>query len=125
MPNMLETAMSWFDSQRKAHMASTVTYRRGADTFEIQASAARSTFEQTDEQGVVLRELATKDWIVSAADMLIDAVAIEPRSGDRITDAGGITYQVTSVGGEPPWRWSDEFRNMMRIHTTEFKLPSA
>lgn len=117
--------MSWLGSQLKAHASSAVTYRRGSDEFEIQATVGRSAFEQTDENGVVLRELATKDWIVSAADMLIDEVAIEPKSGDRITDANGKTYQVTSVGGQPPWRWSDEFQNMMRIHTTEFKLPSA
>lgn len=124
MPDMLKTGMEWLDEQRQAHMSQAVDYSHGGETISILATAARSTFEQRDEDGGLLRDLATKDWIVSTADMVIDSLAFEPTPGDLIT-LNRQVYEVSGVGGEPCWRWSDEYRVMMRIHTHEKRNPTV
>ncbi len=42
--------------------------------------------------------------------------------GDEIRETrSGTTYvyAVTSINGEPPWRYSDKYRSRLRVHTVE------
>jgi predicted MarR family transcription regulator len=45
-----------------------------------------------------------------------------PERGDLIRETQGaktFIYEVMAPGKEPPWRWSDVFRKVLRIHTKQ------
>jgi hypothetical protein len=112
--DQLATGVAWLDAQRKAHMASAVTYTRGGTSLSITATAARTEYESGDEQGVrVAAEM--QDWIVTAADLAGLGV---PVAGDQII-SGARTFEVMNLGTENCWRWTDGFSMSLRIHTKE------
>ncbi len=55
--------------------------------------------------------------------VLGDAVTL-PERGDRIQETHGtatFTYEVTAPGKEPCWRYSDPYRQTLRIHTRQIE----
>lgn len=52
-----------------------------------------------------------REFLCTAADLILAAVAAEPQRGDIITDADGVVWHVT----KDAWRWSDRHRKMYRI----------
>lgn len=119
MTDLLERGAAWLDDQRKRHLARKVAYLRGADQVEVDATIGRTEFEQADEYGVIHRT-ESRDYLVSAADLVLGGVVELPKAGDRIRETDGeqlLIYEVLAPGGEPPWRWSDRHRRMLRIHT--------
>jgi mono/diheme cytochrome c family protein len=62
----------------------------------------------------------SRDYLVSAEDLVLGGVVERPKAGDRIRETEGeqlLIYEVMAPGGEPPWRWSDRHRRTLRIHT--------
>lgn len=121
MTDLLERAIVWLEGQRVRHLGRQVIYQRGGDSVTVVATLGRSTFELDDGAGAVLR-VESRDFIISAADLVLDAQPAEPRSGDRIIQAAEGTlwvYEVTAIGGEPAWRWCDPYHRAMRIHTKQ------
>jgi hypothetical protein len=123
--DLLERAILWLEGQRVRHLGRQVYYQRGTGSVTgsvtVIATLGRSTFELDDGAGAVLR-VESRDFIVSAADLVLDGQLIEPRSGDRIIQAVEGTlwvYEVTAIGGEPAWRWCDPYHRAMRIHTKQ------
>ena len=119
MTDLLERGVAWLDDQRKRHLARTITYLRGADQVEVDATIGRTAFEQADEYGVIHRT-ESRDYLVSAADLVLDGVVERPKAGDRVRETADeqlLIYEVLAPGGEPPWRWSDRHRRTLRIHT--------
>jgi hypothetical protein len=96
-----------------------VTYRRGAEAIVVKATVGRTLFEQDDGVGVVVR-MQVRDYLIDAADLVLEGEKSLPAKGDRIEeiDAGQRhTYEVLPLGGEPHWRYSDPYRRTLRIHT--------
>lgn len=118
MGDLLAKAAEWLTDQRHQHMARTVTYQRGGDEIELSATIGQTTFEQVDDHGITRTQ--SRDFLVRAADLVLGSAAVLPISGDRIVETDGAqtyTYEVMAPGGEPPYRYSDSFRNTLRIHT--------
>lgn len=119
MTDLLEKGAAWLDQQRSRHLTRTVTYLRGADGVDLPATIGSTTFEQVDEYGVVRRTQA-RDYLLSAADLVLAGAVTEPQAGDRIHETVGaqvFLYEVMAPGGEPPWRYSDRYRQTLRVHT--------
>ena len=117
MTDLLQSGVTWLDSQRKAHMASAITYTRGGTTLSITATIAKTEYESGDEQGVrVAAEM--QDWIVTALDLAGLGV---PVAGDLIV-SGARTFEVMNLGSENCWRWTDGFSVAVRIHTKQTDL---
>ncbi len=117
--DLLEHGAAWLEDQRTRHLSRTVTYLRGGDSVDIAATIGRTEFEQADEYGVVHRT-ESRDFLVLAADLVLDGKATLPQAGDRIHEAVGeqlFIYEVMAPGSEPPWRYSDLYRRTLRIHT--------
>ena len=57
------------------------------------------------------------------ADLDLGAGPILPRAGDQVRETvGGVgesvfVYEVNAPGGQPPFRYSDPYRRVLRIHT--------
>jgi hypothetical protein len=117
--DLLAKGAAWLEDQRHRHLTRTVTYVRSAESVEIAATVGRSEFEQADEYGAV-RRTESRDYLVRAVDLVIASEQTLPKAGDRIREAdGGVTfiYEVMAPGTEPPWRYSDPYRQTLRIHT--------
>ena len=119
MTDMLDSAAEWLDDQRVRHLSRAVTYVRGESSVEVLAAVGHTVFEVDDGTGV-LEQYESRDFIVSASDLVIDGVAITPARGDRIREeqAGTVyVYEVMAPGRFPHAKFSDRSRRTLRIHT--------
>ncbi len=117
--DLLEQGAAWLEDQRTRHMSRTVRYLRGGDGVDLPATIGRTEFEQADEYGVIHR-IQSRDFLVLAADLVLGGAPTLPQAGDCIRETVGdqtFLYEVMAPGGEPPWRYSDPYRNALRIHT--------
>jgi len=117
--DLLAKGAAWLENQRHQHLTRTITYVRAAESVEISATIGRTEFEQADEYGAVRRTEA-RDYLVRTADLVIAGEQVLPKAGDRIRESDAsvtFIYEVMAPGGEPPWRYSDPYRQTLRIHT--------
>ncbi len=123
MADLIQNGLAWLDGQRHAHLTQPVLYVRDEEsashTVELQATIGRTEFEQVDELGMV-RKLQSRDFLIRAADLVLDGALTLPRAGDRIRETVGaqtFVYEAMAPGAEPPWRYSDPYRRALRVHT--------
>jgi hypothetical protein len=136
MADLLEQSSAWLDGQRKQFLAKLVTYCRTVTVpdpedeqgtvevvleVEVQATVGRTTFEIESSTGVAER-FEARDFIITAADLVLDGDVVLPERGDRIKETVGsqtLVYEVVGPGNEPCWRWSDPYRLALRVHTKQ------
>ena len=122
MGDLLDRGAAFLDAQRHQHLSRPVLYRRGADEKEIQATIGTTEFEQVDDVGGagLIHRVESRDFLVRTADLDLGAGPILPRAGDQVRETVGTSvfvYEVNAPGGQPPWRYSDPYRRVLRIHT--------
>ena len=119
MGDLLDRGAAFLDDQRHKHMSRTVVYQRGAEAKEVLATIGRTEFEQADDAGLIHR-VESRDFLVRAADLDLGAGPILPRAGDQVRETVGaqvFVYEVNAPGGQPPFRYSDPYRRVLRVHT--------
>ncbi|MCC6165103.1 MAG: hypothetical protein IT182_17295 [Acidobacteria bacterium] len=121
MANLLQKGVEWLDVRRKAHLASSVVYTRPSilGFVGLQATLGETVFDQVDEHGVVHR-FESRDFLITAADLVLGGSVTLPVAGDRITvTINGMSrvHEVMAPGDEQPYRFCDPHRVTMRIHT--------
>ncbi len=119
MGDLLDRGSAFLDDQRHRHLSRTVLYRRGAEEKEVQATTGRTEFEQADEAGLIHRT-ESRDFLIRAADLDLGAGPVLPRAGDQVREmvaTSVFVYEVNAPGGQPPFRYSDPYRRVLRIHT--------
>lgn len=120
MADILQAGMAWLSGQLRSHAGQAVTYARAYDEVEITATPGSKPMRVLDEFGVRV-DWTGQDWLIAAADLVLDGDAVEPRRGDEVTHVSGgftLVYEVLSPGGdEPCWRWSDPHHTTYRVHT--------
>lgn len=98
----------------------TVTYRRGASSVSLAAVLGHQLLRVSDGRGNTKVERTDRDFIIRAADLVIGGSVVEPRRGDRIDLTTGSTterFDVMAPGDEPPWRYADPHKQLIRVHT--------
>ena len=124
MVDLLQKASAWLEAQRTKHMTQLVVYQRGPDTAQVPATIGTTVFQVDDGAGALIR-VESRDYLILAVDLVLGGQAVLPKRGDRIRETSGavvIVYEVMSPGdsgGEPCWRWSDAYRQTLRIHTKQ------
>ena len=119
MGDLLDRGAAFLESQRHQHMTRSVFYRRGTDEKEVQATIGKTEFEQADDAGLIHR-VESRDFLVRTEDLDLGAGPILPRAGDQVRETVGLSvfvYEVNAPGGQPPFRYSDPYRRVLRIHT--------
>jgi hypothetical protein len=119
--DLLEQASAWLDRMRTRHMARPVTYCRGEQSVEVQATLGRTVFEIADAYGVV-EQSESRDFLIPAADLVLGGAVTLPERGDRVRetqDGKTLVYEVMAPGKEPHYRFSDVYRRTLRIHTRQ------
>ena len=130
MADLLQKASAWLEDQRVKHMTQTVVYQRGSDTVELPATIGETVFQIDDGGGALLR-IESRDYLILAVDLVLGgppATSIQPRRGDRIRETVGtqvFVYEVVGPGDEPCWRWSDSYRQTLRVHTKQVDTEAA
>jgi hypothetical protein len=122
MPDLLRAGSDWLAEMLKEHASRPVVYRRGVDEVAVQATIGRTLLKLDDGYGGVRMEWTDRDFLIHAADLVLNAVAVLPERGDRIRETQGgkvFVYEVMAPGKEPAWRWSDVFRKVLRIHAKQ------
>jgi hypothetical protein len=120
--DLLDRGAAFLDAQRHQHLSRPVLYRvggRGTDEKEVQATIGKTEFEQADEAGLIHR-VESRDFLLRASDLDLGAGPILPRAGDQVRETVGLSvfvYEVNAPGGQPPWRYSDPYRRVLRIHS--------
>lgn len=96
-----------------------VVYSRGAEAIELTAWVGRLEFRRTpQEQTAVLA--GQRDYLFAAADLRLGGGVATPKKGDRITervDGQDLVYEISAPADEPVWRYSDQSRRIIRVHT--------
>jgi len=125
MPDLLQTGSDWLAEMLKEHATRSVVYRRGAYEIIVQATVGRTLLKLDDGYGGVRMEWTDRDFLIHAADLVLGSNPTLPERGDLIRETqGGKTYvyEVMAPGKEPPWRWSDVFRKVLRIHAKQVRI---
>jgi hypothetical protein len=120
MPDLLQTGQEWLADQLKEHASRQVVYERGAQQVSVQATIGRTLMKLDDGYGGIRMEWTDRDFLIQTADLVLGAAAVTPERGDRIRETVGVNtsvFEVMAYGGEPPWRFSDPFGKLLRIHT--------
>ena len=117
MADLIAQGAAWLTNQRRASASQTVTYSRGTASVSISAAIGNSAF--TLDNGNVVLNLESRDYLFAAADLVLNGNAVTPLPGDRITEADGQVYEVLPIAGEPAWRYSDNARTSLRVHTRQ------
>jgi hypothetical protein len=123
MANIISAGAAWLADQLQAHVATTITYRRGATNVSLAATKGQTELEQVDADGFAQRIL-TVDFLLPAADLILSgsSAATLPARGDTIEETiGGALHTYTVLPGDsfPSYRFSDPHRKGLRIHTKQ------
>lgn len=127
MADLLQEGSQWLESMRDAHMTRPVIYMRGRDSTKMSATVGRTVFRLDKGYGVMER-VEARDYLIRASDLHLRGQPILPVAGDRLLeeqDGCYYVYEVMAPGGEPCWRWSDPYRETLRIHTKQVALEEA
>lgn len=92
-----------------------VTVSRGTATATAVAVPANSNHQYLNS-GLVVNEVMTRDFMFLASDYDFGDGPVEPARGDTIND-GSQTYRVLADAGEVHFRWSDQHKQIFRVHT--------
>jgi hypothetical protein len=112
MPDLLRQGLQWLEQQRTEHCSSPVEYRRGLDTYDVQATKGKTEFEVSDDFGATIGTHVV-DFLIMA-----DELGLKPQPGDVIV-SDEHQYEVMNLGSEGCWRYSDPNLITLRIHTKE------
>lgn len=118
MADLFKRACQWLGALRKGGASSQVVYRRGSATVTLAATVGRYEFDVDDGAGGAVR-VEMRDYLIETADLILSGAATLPKDGDLIVEGDGATYEVVGPGGVPAWRYSDPFKNTLRIHTKQ------
>lgn len=121
MADLLKRGMDWLNGRRTENASRAVVYSHGGLSVTLPATAGRTLLRLDDGLGGSRVEWTDRDFVVTAADLVLAGVTVLPQRGATIVeteDDGTVyTFEVNAYGGtEPCWRWVDAYRRQIRIH---------
>lgn len=106
--------------QMKAAAGVEVTYSRGAESATFTAWPGETRFAVSSPDGKSRVVWGDADWLIEAADLVLDGAAVKPLKGDRIAatiNGEACVFEASTPTGETVWRWSDHMgRTRVRVH---------
>lgn len=115
MADLLKSGAAWLAEARRSYMASAVTYSRGVLSKVVLATRGKTDLQVFDGEGNA-RQMETADFIMNTSDLVLGGQAVLPALGDRIA-VGGESYEVLGVPGMGHYRFCDQQKYSIRVHT--------
>lgn len=124
-PNRFRTAERHNNSRRKATSLVSIDYEQDGSSKTMTATPGKTIFSYMDDMGVSQRK-ESRDFLIEPLDLVIDGVVVMPKKGDIITEEDFdlqilFKYEVGAFNGEPHYRFSGIYREVVRIHTKLIK----
>lgn len=124
MTPSFDNAVKGLHRAARASRGLAVMYIRGSGEELSQASItavpARSRVSMTDESGLTVTG-QERDFIILAADLVLDGEQVLPERGDRIEQTVDgettYTYEVMPIAGQKHYQPCDDLGRLLRIHT--------
>ncbi len=117
--DLLKVGSDWLQSQRAKFLTRNIVYVRVAESVEIPATVGKTIFRVDTGYGR-LERLESRDYLVTASELILGGQVKVPEAGDCIRETDGPTvyvYEVMAPGNELVYRYSDPYRKTLRIHT--------
>jgi hypothetical protein len=103
-----------------------ITITRGDARIEcVPCGLGSSTFSTLGPDGSVVL-VRSQDFLILAELYDFGDGPVEPARGDKVTlsqEDGDHVYELLDLPSEPSWRWSDPYRQRLRLHTKEITKP--
>jgi hypothetical protein len=125
MSNLFAAGASLIADVFQSHGSQSATYtRHNADgtshTVTVYVTLARNPMQVSGDvaQGS-LYDVTEQDFLIRAADLILNSQTVEPREGDRITTTIGgqsRTFKVAFAGSDQAYS-HDPFRKQYRVRT--------
>ena len=117
--DLLQTGSDWLQEQRAKFLTRNVLYQRDTESVLLSATVGKTIFRVDTGYGR-LERLESRDYLVTASELILSGQVKLPEAGDCIRETDGSTvyvYEVMAPGNEPVYRYSDPYRKTLRIHT--------
>jgi hypothetical protein len=116
MSNRQRTAMTRLAARLKSRSGESLVYRRGGNSVNLTGTVGENEHEDSSVE-MVIHLIKSVDFIITAADLVIDSELTTPQKGDLIEGDGDV-YEVLPHGEQKQtWRYSGPFKTVIRIHT--------
>jgi len=112
---LLDRGAAWLARQALGCAGRSILYRRGDSAVQVVALVGQTPFRLVDEYGTSIRVVG-RDYLIRAADLILDGLAVTPAAGDGIEDGAAVWVVAGPGGGEPEWRYSDPGGVILRVH---------
>ena len=113
MADLLEQGSRWLEDQRTKYCTRDVTYVRGAASVQVRATIGRTEFQTDDGEAVRIR-FTDRDFLILTNDLVLAGNPTQPERGDKVRETQGNSAFVFEVMN---WRYSDPYRQTLRIET--------
>lgn len=119
MSNLLQDGVTWLSAKLKTAAGVTVKYYRGSSYVEITATPSLHEYEVVDEDGFATA-LTSRDYIITADDLVIATATTAPRPGDRIIESingESRTFEVMPLAAGQAYEPLDKDGELITVHT--------
>lgn len=116
MTDLLKRAENALARMHKASVSQDVVYQRGGSTVTLKATMGSTQMGQYDQGGAVIA-FDSIDFLVNAADLVLNGDQVEPRRGDEIIWRGHNYRVVADQQGDRPYRESGSEGTVLRVMT--------
>ena len=114
MTTLLQDAADWLGDRLQDEASRAITYERSpSKKYTITGVPRERMFRSTNKDTGIHTQVKHTDWIV----LSVDIADIEPRRGDKITDAAGRVFEVHPIADMPCWEYEDMANVMVVLHT--------
>ena len=122
MGDFLDKAEERLSGLLKKFASRKVRYSRKMASGEVDATVGKTEFEAFSPETGLVVHAETRDYLIQAADLVLNGERVLPEVGDRIREelAGKtIVCEVMAPQGQPQFRWCDPSRTTLRVHAKQ------
>lgn len=123
MPSALSNAITRLRTSLESRESVQATFSHGGHSVTAAATLARTRLDLETAADVSIQH-EMKDFILPAADLVLNGRVTRPQPGMRIacTLAGvAAVFEVANIPGGQCFSWMDHGETMMRIHTVKVR----
>lgn len=120
MADLLGRGSTWLHGKRDTNASKAVSYAREADSVSLSATKTGRRDSLLTVPDPIRTQTQEMDWLITAADLVLNGDVAIPKVGDRITetiDGQDFIWQVLATDSEACWRWADRNNSVYRVHT--------
>lgn len=93
----------------------TATYARGANSVKLKVVQGMTQLSAEQGDGTIIIT-NSHDFLILASELVISGSTVMPLRGDTIT-VGSTVFTVLTYGSDAQYRWTDQERKILRVHT--------